>query len=185
MSVVVAEAPPMIRRERMFGQMGAVMGRDAAEASHDEGAHGNAARRHVGSSQRSASPYMTNPSPVAASQRSRPPPAVHVRSYFPEALYINPEIITDRNGDASITIPLADSITTWRMAMMASTTHGALGSGDVQPQSLPGFLRRPRPARHAHPGRPRLDSGGGLQLLRRARRCQPGTAAGRLVRAGG
>ncbi|MGA2132047.1 MAG: MG2 domain-containing protein [Bryobacteraceae bacterium] len=58
-----------------------------------------------------------------------PEPAVHVRSYFPEALYINPEIITDHNGDASITIPLADSITTWRMAMMASTANGALGSG--------------------------------------------------------
>ena len=55
-------------------------------------------------------------------------PAVHVRAYFPEALYINPEIITDRNGEASITIPLADSITTWRMAMLASTPRGVLGS---------------------------------------------------------
>jgi alpha-2-macroglobulin-like protein len=55
-------------------------------------------------------------------------PAAHVRSYFPEALYINPEIITDPDGNASITIPIADSITTWRMAMLASTTHGALGS---------------------------------------------------------
>jgi len=55
-------------------------------------------------------------------------PAPHVRSYFPEALYINPEIITDQNGVASITIPLADSITKWRMAMLASTAHGALGS---------------------------------------------------------
>ncbi|MGO9615806.1 MAG: MG2 domain-containing protein [Bryobacteraceae bacterium] len=56
-------------------------------------------------------------------------PAPRVRSYFPEALYINPEIITDRDGRASIAIPLADSITTWRMAMVASTVHGALGSG--------------------------------------------------------
>ena len=55
-------------------------------------------------------------------------PAAHVRSFFPEALYINPEIITDRDGVASITIPIADSITTWRMAMLASTMHGALGS---------------------------------------------------------
>jgi hypothetical protein len=55
-------------------------------------------------------------------------PSAHVRSYFPEALYINPEIITDQNGAASITIPMADSITTWRMAMLASTAHGALGS---------------------------------------------------------
>ena len=56
-------------------------------------------------------------------------PAARVRSYFPEALYINPEIITDRDGRATISIPLADSITTWRMAMMASTVSGALGSG--------------------------------------------------------
>jgi uncharacterized protein YfaS (alpha-2-macroglobulin family) len=54
--------------------------------------------------------------------------APRVRSYFPEALYINPEIITDGDGRASISIPLADSITTWRMAMLASTSHGALGS---------------------------------------------------------
>ncbi|MGA7343007.1 MAG: MG2 domain-containing protein [Terracidiphilus sp.] len=53
----------------------------------------------------------------------------HVRSYFPEALYINPEIVTDRNGEASIVIPIADSITTWRMAMLASTKDGALGTG--------------------------------------------------------
>ena len=52
-----------------------------------------------------------------------------MRSYFPEALYINPQIITDQNGAATISIPMADSITTWRMAMMASTAHGALGSG--------------------------------------------------------
>jgi len=55
--------------------------------------------------------------------------APRVRSYFPEALYINPEIITDQNGIASIAIPLADSITRWRMALMASTARGALGSG--------------------------------------------------------
>jgi uncharacterized protein YfaS (alpha-2-macroglobulin family) len=55
--------------------------------------------------------------------------SARVRSYFPEALYINPEIITDKDGVASITIPLADSITTWRMVMMASTARGALGSG--------------------------------------------------------
>ena len=56
------------------------------------------------------------------------PPAAHVRSYFPEALYINPEIITDKDGRASIAIPMADSITTWRMAIIASTQQGALGT---------------------------------------------------------
>jgi uncharacterized protein YfaS (alpha-2-macroglobulin family) len=62
-------------------------------------------------------------------EKSEAGPVPRVRSYFPEALYINPEIITDKEGVASITIPLADSITTWRLAMMASTPRGALGSG--------------------------------------------------------
>ncbi len=53
---------------------------------------------------------------------------VHVRSYFPETLYINPEIITDRNGMAEISVPLADNITTWRMSMIASTERGRLGT---------------------------------------------------------
>jgi hypothetical protein len=52
----------------------------------------------------------------------------HVRSYFPEALYINPEILTDSKGNATLSIPLADSITTWRMSMLASTQSGALGT---------------------------------------------------------
>src|SRR6202167_2381977 len=56
----------------------------------------------------------------------------HVRSYFPEALYINPEILTNGEGKASITIPLADSITTWGMAMLASTQTGALGTGTAK-----------------------------------------------------
>jgi hypothetical protein len=65
---------------------------------------------------------------VADNKGNSEAPAAHIRSYFPEALYINPEIITDADGRASIVIPVADSITTWRMAMLASTTHGALGS---------------------------------------------------------
>lgn len=72
-----------------------------------------------------ATAALPSPTPAAA-----PAEDVHVRSYFPEALYINPEIITDRNGSASISIPLADSITTWRMALLASTTTGELGSAN-------------------------------------------------------
>lgn len=51
-----------------------------------------------------------------------------VRSYFPETLYVNPSLITDGSGRASIKIPLADSITTWRVTSLASTAKGALGS---------------------------------------------------------
>ena len=69
-----------------------------------------------------------DPNSAVLAKESTGPPAAHVRSYFPEALYINPEIITDKDGRASILIPMADSITTWRMAMIASTQQGALGT---------------------------------------------------------
>jgi uncharacterized protein YfaS (alpha-2-macroglobulin family) len=68
---------------------------------------------------------------VAAKPMMQEAAAPHVRSYFPEALYINPEIITDGQGNANISIPVADSITTWRMAMLASTASGALGSANA------------------------------------------------------
>ncbi|HVR25210.1 MAG TPA: MG2 domain-containing protein [Candidatus Polarisedimenticolia bacterium] len=72
---------------------------------------------------------LQNSATLAKEQREdSASPAAHVRSFFPEALYINPEIITDKDGVASITVPIADTITTWRMAMLASTVHGALGS---------------------------------------------------------
>ena len=64
-----------------------------------------------------------------AANPAQPADDTHVRSWFPESLFVAPEIITDRNGRASITIPIADSITTWRMAMLASTKQGALGTG--------------------------------------------------------
>jgi uncharacterized protein YfaS (alpha-2-macroglobulin family) len=70
----------------------------------------------------------TENSAVIAKDKKEDGGSAHVRSYFPEALYINPEIITDKDGVASIVIPIADSITTWHMAMLASTVHGALGS---------------------------------------------------------
>jgi hypothetical protein len=51
-----------------------------------------------------------------------------VRSFFPETLYTNPALITDGEGRASVSVPLADSITTWRVTSLASTVRGALGS---------------------------------------------------------
>lgn len=77
---------------------------------------------------------------IDTGQSPQASPEVHVRSYFPEALYINPEIITDRDGNASISIPIADNITTWRMAMLASTQHGALGTGSSSLQVFQDFF---------------------------------------------
>ncbi|MGJ5817077.1 MG2 domain-containing protein [Paludibaculum fermentans] len=47
-----------------------------------------------------------------------------VRTYFPETLYWVPELTTDQQGLASIQFPLADSVTTWKIAAIASTLDG-------------------------------------------------------------
>ncbi|HZO12139.1 MAG TPA: MG2 domain-containing protein [Polyangiaceae bacterium] len=54
-----------------------------------------------------------------------------VRRHFPETLLWRPELITDEKGRASLDVPLADSITTWRLAMSAVSDTGALGATDV------------------------------------------------------
>ncbi|MBW2261883.1 MAG: hypothetical protein JRG91_07915 [Deltaproteobacteria bacterium] len=72
----------------------------------------------------------------AAADASSPPDdhgeegeeGVHVRSYFPETLLVEPSLITDEAGHATLEIPLADSITTWRVSGMANSTAGELGS---------------------------------------------------------
>ncbi|MEW6730976.1 MAG: MG2 domain-containing protein [Acidobacteriota bacterium] len=64
----------------------------------------------------------------ASGQDDQGSEGTRVRSYFPETLYVNPKIVTDQQGRALLRIPLADSITTWRLSMFASTKAGALGS---------------------------------------------------------
>src|SRR5262249_31204030 len=50
------------------------------------------------------------------------------REYFPETLLWKPQIITDENGQASLPIDLADSITTWRLTASAVSADGRLGA---------------------------------------------------------
>jgi len=53
-----------------------------------------------------------------------------VRQDFPETLYVNPSIITGPDGIASVNVPLADSITQWRVSTMANSADGKLGGGE-------------------------------------------------------
>jgi uncharacterized protein YfaS (alpha-2-macroglobulin family) len=50
-----------------------------------------------------------------------------IREYFPETLYWQPQLITDDRGRARVTLPAADSITSWRMLANAVARTGALG----------------------------------------------------------
>lgn len=54
--------------------------------------------------------------------------APRVRQWFPETLLWRPELITDDQGHATLEIPLADSITTWRLTASAVTRDGQLGA---------------------------------------------------------
>jgi uncharacterized protein YfaS (alpha-2-macroglobulin family) len=53
--------------------------------------------------------------------------APRVRRDFPETLYVNPAIITGPDGKATLSVPLADSITEWRISTLANTKQGKLG----------------------------------------------------------
>jgi type II secretory pathway pseudopilin PulG len=57
-------------------------------------------------------------------------PQARVREWFPETLLWRPELITDDNGHASLTIDLADSITDWRLSTSAVSAAGQLGAAE-------------------------------------------------------
>lgn len=58
-------------------------------------------------------------------QAAAEPP--RLRQWFPETLYWAPEVVTGESGFASLNVPLADSITTWRLTALASSQDGRLG----------------------------------------------------------
>lgn len=51
-----------------------------------------------------------------------------IRKDFPETLYVNPAIITDASGQATIGFTMADSITEWRLSGLAHNASGRLGT---------------------------------------------------------
>ncbi|HEV8321932.1 MAG TPA: alpha-2-macroglobulin family protein [Myxococcota bacterium] len=53
-----------------------------------------------------------------------------VRKDFPEALLFAPEIVTSDGGTAKVDVPLADTVTDWRMTALASTADGRFGDGE-------------------------------------------------------
>jgi 5-hydroxyisourate hydrolase-like protein (transthyretin family) len=64
---------------------------------------------------------------VADGERAAGAEAPRLRQYFPETLYWAPEVVTDEGGFVSLEIPMADSITTWRLTALASSQDGRLG----------------------------------------------------------
>ncbi|MGQ9732977.1 MAG: alpha-2-macroglobulin family protein, partial [Candidatus Zipacnadales bacterium] len=80
----------------------------------------------------------SRPAPAAfamAEEKGAAPPVadgagkpVRVRKYFPETMFSEPALITNENGQAKLSLTMADSITTWRMTALANSKSGQLGS---------------------------------------------------------
>jgi hypothetical protein len=65
------------------------------------------------------------PAPTTAPEG---PAATKVRADFRETILFQPSLITDARGEATLSFPLADSITTWRVTAHGSTLQGQVGS---------------------------------------------------------
>jgi len=119
----MAERKVMLRME-LDGAGGGGLGRRAL------GAGGGADMQDKGAQAR---PKPAEPQKVAArdgkvSHSGGAQPEARVRSWFPETLFVKPELVTDAQGKATATLPIADSITTWRMLANAISAGGLLGS---------------------------------------------------------
>ena len=63
-----------------------------------------------------------------------------VRKNFTETLLWRPEVITDVKGNAHISFPMADNITSWKMSVMASSQDGQIGVADRESAQLSAIL---------------------------------------------
>ena len=62
-----------------------------------------------------------------------------VREYFPETLCWQPELVTDGAGRASLRFKLADSVTTWHVAALASTLDGRIAETSAEIRAFQPF----------------------------------------------
>jgi hypothetical protein len=68
------------------------------------------------------------------------PPAPRVREDFPETLLWQPELITDDHGRATLSVPLADSITNWKTNVEAVSADGMLGGTEMNIMAFQDFF---------------------------------------------
>ena len=83
----------------------------------------------IGASHGSGYGSMRSRSARAPSVMAMP---TRVRAHFPETLLWKPQVITDAGGQATLDVPLADSITTWRLDATASSAAGLLGAASTR-----------------------------------------------------
>jgi hypothetical protein len=77
---------------------------------------------------------------ASAEVSSGPTGTPRVRQYFPETLLWMPEIVTDAGGKASTQFTLADSVTTWKVAVIASTLDGRVAEAESDLRAFQPFF---------------------------------------------
>lgn len=82
-------------------------------------------------------PLQTESASVASAQSASTP---RVRDYFPETLLWVPELTTGLDGRASAEFPLADSVTTWMVAAVASTAAGQVVESETSLRAFQPFF---------------------------------------------
>lgn len=65
---------------------------------------------------------------------------VHVRSWFPETLYVNPLVLADAEGRATVRVKLADSITSWKVSTTVNDSSGRIGTGQAKLKVMQDFF---------------------------------------------
>lgn len=70
-----------------------------------------------------------------------------LREYFPETLVWQPALETDANGHAQLRFKVADSITTWKMAVVGSTEEGELAYAEKEFRAFQPFFVEHDPPR--------------------------------------
>jgi CRISPR/Cas system CMR-associated protein Cmr5 small subunit len=68
-----------------------------------------------------------------------------VREYFPETLFWNPELVTDKNGRAELKFKLGDNLTTWKLYAVGSTESGEIGLVEKEFQTFQPFFAELEP----------------------------------------
>ncbi len=68
------------------------------------------------------------PAGAVASTTGNAQEAPRLRQYFPETMLWLPDAVTGADGSLHLDVPVADSITTWRMTALASSLDGRMGS---------------------------------------------------------
>lgn len=119
-------------------------------ADYAEEAHGAFDDEAAGS--RAAAPMAAEAGLQAANAQAGEQPAIELRTNFDALALYEPKVRTDRNGQASIQLPLPDNLTRYRVMVVATADAINAGTGESNVTARLPVTVRPTPPRFANFG---------------------------------